>query len=189
MRALPILQPPNPFAPRRNGDTMKAAWQLWRDRRGRLSPLRIGTLGAVAVSARQGAVRRRRHRPRRAADQRPDPSRRLLGAGVPRRDAGGHAVPPHRALRQSDRRAAHARRRHLLLHRRASLAVISPTRCSTSARSCTRSPIAGISSSAAPPGSAWRCWPSPRPTAWCAGSAACAGAGCIRSSTPSRCWR
>jgi methionine sulfoxide reductase heme-binding subunit len=47
MRALPIPQPPNPDRPRHKGNTMKAAWQLWRDRRGRLSPLRIGTLALL----------------------------------------------------------------------------------------------------------------------------------------------
>ena len=137
--------------------------------------------GAAAVPARQGAGRRQRDPARRAAAQRSDPPRRFLGAGVSRRDAGGDAAAADRALRQPDRRAAHARRRHVLLYRRASRRCSSPTKSSISARSSRDHATAGISSSAAPPGSAWRRWPRPRPTAWCAGLAACAGGGCIRS--------
>src|ERR1035437_3683426 len=38
-------------------------------------------------------------------------------------------------------------------------------------------------------GTAWRRSPRLRPTAWYAGSADCAGGGCIRLSMASRCWR
>ena len=53
-----------------------------------------------------------------------DPSRRVLGAGFSRRDARSDAVSAHFALRQSDRCATDARRRDVLLHRRASRAVL-----------------------------------------------------------------
>ena len=144
--------------------------------------------GTAAVAARQGALRRAGDHSRRTADQRHDPPRRILGAGVSRPDPGGDAVSPHDPLRQPARCAAHARRRRFLLHRRASHAVFRRPKLRSWQGRARDHATAGISSLAAPLGSAWRCWPRPRPTAWCAGSAACAGAGCIRRFTASRCW-
>jgi methionine sulfoxide reductase heme-binding subunit len=44
MGAIPVPQSENPIATCHESDSMRPAWQVWRDRRGRLSPLRIVTL-------------------------------------------------------------------------------------------------------------------------------------------------
>ena len=151
---------------------MTSSWQLWRDRRGRLSPLRIGTLALLLFPLAKALV----------------DAQAIMHGARPLNDmihrAGFWAlvflgvtlaVTPFRriaALRQSDRRAAHARRRRVLLHRRPSHAVYrrpdvrprqgrardQPSLVSHRRRHRLARP--------------WRRWPPPRPTAWCAGSAA-----------------
>ena len=96
---------------------MMSSLALWRDRRGRVSALRIAVLAFLAVPVALAAQPYLTDRVRRAADQRSHPSRRLLGAGVPAGDAGGDAARPDRALQRPDRCAAHARGRHLRLCR------------------------------------------------------------------------
>src|ERR1019366_189423 len=55
-------------------------------------------VGLTVFSPRQGADRCAVDRARRPPNQRHDPPRRLLGAGLPRRDPGGDAAAAHRAL-------------------------------------------------------------------------------------------
>src|ERR1022692_4162375 len=168
--------------------TAKVSWQLWRDRRGRLSPLRIGTLALLLFPIAKALVE----------------AQSIVHGARPLNDmihrAGFWALvflgvtlavtPLRRVVRYGNLIDV---RRMLGVGHFAILRPISrfspPARCSTSARWRTRSAIAGISSLAARLGWAWRHSPRPRPTAWCAGSGHCAGGGCTESSMASCCWR
>ncbi len=48
---------------------MTASWQLWRDKRGRLSALRIGTLALLLLPLAKALFDADAIYPRRAADQ------------------------------------------------------------------------------------------------------------------------
>ena len=161
---------------------MRPPWQIWLDRRGRLSPLRVGTLAAAAVSACQGDFRRVRHH--RMARGRSTissiapasgrwcfsgvtlavtPFRRILRYGNLvdiRRMLGVGAfcyIAAHLSLFIADQMLDLGK----VVHE------ITPSLVSHHRRH-------GLART-------WRRWPRPRPTAWCAGLAACAGGGCIRS--------
>ena len=61
---------------------MKQPWQIWRDRRGRLSWLRIATLALLLLPIAIAAYAYATAGLRRAAAQRRDPPHRLLGADL-----------------------------------------------------------------------------------------------------------
>ena len=138
-------------------NSSKVPWQIWRDRRGRLSALRIGTLALLLFPLAKALV----------------DAQAILHGARPLNDmihrAGFWAlvflgvtlaVTPLRRI---------ARYGNLIDVRRmlgvgafcyiaAHLTLFFADQGSASAKSCTRSAIAGISSSAAPPGSDWRRW-------------------------------